>query len=102
MSARKPSASTLRQDTSATLIEVLDEYADDLAEVGGRLYLSGVDERLAEQLRRVGKLDIDRAVHLVPAHEVFGASTIQAIEHACAWLGSTGGLQASAAPPPDR
>ncbi len=73
----------------ATLVEVLDDYADALAEVGGRLYLSGVDEEVGRQLRRAGKLDLDRAVHLVPADDIFGASTEQAMAHASAWLGST-------------
>ena len=73
----------------ATLIEVLDDYADALAEVGGRLYLSGVDKEVGNQLRRAGKLDLDRVVHLVPAHDIFGASTEQAMAHASAWLGST-------------
>jgi SulP family sulfate permease len=73
----------------ATLVEVLDDYADALAEVGGRLYLSGVDEKVGRQLRRAGKLDLDRAVHLVPADDIFGASTEQAMAHASAWLGST-------------
>jgi SulP family sulfate permease len=72
----------------ATLIEVLDEYADALAEVGGRLYLSGVDEEVGKQLRRAGKLDLDKVVHLVPVNEVLGASTKQAVESASAWLGS--------------
>ena len=73
----------------ATLVEVLDDYGDALAEVGGRLYLSGVDEEVSRQLRRAGKLDLDRAVHLVPADDIFGVSTEQAIAHASAWLGST-------------
>ncbi|MDQ3802554.1 MAG: SulP family inorganic anion transporter, partial [Acidobacteriota bacterium] len=73
----------------ATLIEVLDNYADALADVGGRLYLSGVDEEVGKQLRRAGKLDLDRVVHLVPADAVFGASTEQAVAHASAWLGGT-------------
>ena len=79
-----------RTRVGATLIEVLDSYADDLAEAEGRLYLSGVDDRLAAQLRRAGKLDLDRSVHLVPAVEVLGASTERAIEQASAWLGGTG------------
>lgn len=93
----------LRGRTSAgsTLIEVLDTYADDLAEVDGRLYLSGVDERLAAQLRRAGKLDLDRAVQLVPARDVLGASTLQAIEQAGAWLGSATGGDRPAATLPD-
>jgi SulP family sulfate permease len=73
----------------ATLVEVLDDYADALAELGGRLYLSGVDEEVGRQLRRAGKLDLDRAVHLVPADPIFGASTEQAMAHASEWLGST-------------
>ena len=76
-----------RMRAGATLIEVLDEYADDLAEVGGRLYLSGVDAELGKQLQRSGKLDLDEAVHLVPADSVVGASTAQAWTLANAWLG---------------
>ena len=76
-------------NVGATLIEVLDSYADKLAEVGGRLYLSGVDEDVSRQLRRAGKLDLDKVVHLVLADDVIGASTEQAWTHASSWLGST-------------
>jgi sulfate permease, SulP family len=68
---------------------VLDDYADDLAEVGGRLYLSGVDPQLAAQLRRVGKLDLDRTVHVAPGQSVYGASTAEAVAEASAWLGTS-------------
>lgn len=76
-----------RTQVGATLIEVLDDYADDLAEVGGRLYLSGVDAELAAQLRDSRKLDLERAVHIVPAGPVLGASTAQAWAFGSAWLG---------------
>jgi SulP family sulfate permease len=76
-------------NVGATLIDVLDSYADDLAEVGGRLYLSGVDAEVSTQLLRAGKLDLDKVVHLVPADDVLGASTEQAQAQASAWLGST-------------
>lgn len=76
-------------NVGATLIEVLDTYADDLAEVGGRLYLSGVDNDASAQLRNAGKLDLDQSVHLFPAADVLGASTEQALASASAWLGST-------------
>jgi SulP family sulfate permease len=72
----------------ATLIEVLDDYADQLEYVGGRLYLSGVDQGVSKQLRRVGKLDVDDVVQIVPATTTIGESTRQAITHANAWLGS--------------
>jgi SulP family sulfate permease len=71
----------------ATLIEVLDDYADELAEVGGRLYLSGLDQGLIAQLRGAGKLDLEETVHLVPADDVVGASTTQAFASATEWLG---------------
>jgi SulP family sulfate permease len=76
-----------RTRVGATLIDVLDDYADALAEVGGRLYLSGVDEDVARQLRLAGKLDLDRTVHLVPESKVIGASTKQAVASASTWLG---------------
>ncbi len=78
-----------RTQVGATLIEVLDDYADALAEAGGRLYLSGVDERLSRQLQQAGKLDLNRAVHLVPVGAIIGESTEQALADANAWLGST-------------
>jgi SulP family sulfate permease len=83
-----------RTHVGATLIETLDEYADDLAEVGGRLYLTGVSEDVGAQLRHAGKLDLEGVVHLVSAEAVLGASTAKALEHASAWLGS-----AQTAPP---
>jgi SulP family sulfate permease len=76
-------------NVGATLIDVLDEYADDLAAVSGRLYLSGVAADVSAQLRRAGKLDLDQVVHLVPADDVLGASTEQAWAHASAWLGGS-------------
>jgi SulP family sulfate permease len=77
-------------NVGATLIEVLDNYADALAEVGGRLYLSGLAADVISQLRNAGKLDLDRVVELVPADAVIGASTAQALAHANAWLVNTG------------
>ena len=73
----------------STLIDVLDEYADDLAEAGGRLYLAGVDKQVGEQLRNAGKLDLDRSVHLVDADQVLGASTETASVSAREWLSSS-------------
>jgi SulP family sulfate permease len=76
-----------RTRVGATLIEVLDDYADALADVGGRLYLSGVDEDVAEQLRRSGKLDLDQTVQVIPAGAVVGDSTGKALASAGTWLG---------------
>jgi SulP family sulfate permease len=77
-----------RRRLGATLIEVLDTYADELERVGGRLYLAGIAEDVAVQLRRSGKLDPDRAVQIVPADEALCASTEKAVTLASAWLGT--------------
>jgi SulP family sulfate permease len=76
-----------RSQVGATLIEVLDTYADALAAVGGRLYLSGVDKQALTQLRSAGKLDLDQGVQLMPAGAIIGESTEQALAAANAWLG---------------
>jgi sulfate permease, SulP family len=77
-----------RTHVGATLIEVLDNYADELAEVDGRLYLSGVDEEIRTALQRAGKLDMDSNVHVMPAVARLGASTEQALADANTWLSS--------------
>ncbi len=77
-----------RTRVGATLIEVLDQYADDLADVGGRLYLSGVDARTGRQLLRTRKLDLNENVYLIGAREILGESTEEAWESANEWLGS--------------
>ncbi len=71
----------------STLIDVLDDYVDELAEAGGRLYLSGVAPEVDAALRRTGKLALDDMVQVVRADPVLGASTRQATESANAWLG---------------
>ena len=76
-----------RTRVGATLMDVLDDYADDLREVGGRLYLSGVHADVAAQLRRAGKLELEREVWVAPAEEVLGVSTAGAVAQANAWLG---------------
>jgi SulP family sulfate permease len=77
-----------QESVGATLIEVLDEYADRLAKVGGRLYLSGIGKTADEQLRRSGKLAIETDVHLVLQEAELGASTAKAVALAGEWLGS--------------
>jgi SulP family sulfate permease len=61
-----------RTRVGATLIEVLDDYAADLAKVGGRLYLSGVGHEVAAQLRAAGKHDLEGGVQIIPASSILG------------------------------
>jgi SulP family sulfate permease len=85
-----------RTRIGSTLIDVLDDYADDLRDVGGRLYLSGVHADVAAQLRRAGKLELEREVWVAPADEIIGDSTAAAIAEANAWLGTDASGKASA------
>ncbi len=76
----------LRRRTSlgATFVKVVADYADRLAEVNGRLYLSGLDPSLTERLRRTGHLD--GPVRTFEATPVVGESTRAASLDAEAWL----------------
>ena len=75
-----------RPSVGATLIDVLADYAESLAEAEGRLYLAGVSEAVATQLRNSGKLDIGGVVQIVPARAVLGESMDEAITLARDWL----------------
>lgn len=72
----------------STLIDVLDEYADQLVGNGCALYLSGIGEELADQLTRSGNLDLGGGVHLFRADDRLGASTKAAVAEALAHFGN--------------
>jgi sulfate permease, SulP family len=76
----------LRRRTSlgATFVKVVGDYADRLADAGGRLYLSGLEPSLTDRLRRTGHLD--GPVHTFEATPVVGESTRAASLDAEAWL----------------
>jgi sulfate permease, SulP family len=76
----------LRRRTSlgATFVKVVTDYADRLADADGRLYLSGLDPSLTEQLRRTGH--IDGPMRAFDATPVVGESTHAAYRDAEAWL----------------
>ena len=69
----------------ATLVDVLDDYANELALAGGRLYLAGIEPRLFAPLSKVSKLRDGNDPTLYAATERVGHSTRQAVEDAKAW-----------------
>jgi sulfate permease, SulP family len=79
-----------RSQVGATLIDVLADYAQSLAEAGGRLYLVGVTDGVAAQLQHSGKLATGGVVHVVPARAVLGQSIREALALAEDWLNSSG------------
>jgi SulP family sulfate permease len=70
----------------ATLQDVLASYADKLAEVNGRLYLTGISEHVHDQVVRTGKLRPSGPVQVYGATPIRGQSTKQAVEDARTWL----------------
>ena len=73
-----------RTSLGATFIKVASDYADRLAEVGGRLYLSGLQPSFTERLRDTGS--IEGPVRAFEATPVIGESTRAAYLDAEAWL----------------
>ena len=76
----------LRRRTSlgATFTKVVADYADRLADADGRLYLSGLDPSITQQLRRTG--NIDGPVRTFEATPVVGESTMAAYLDAETWV----------------
>lgn len=75
-----------RATVGATLVDVLAKYAAQLQKAGGRLYLSGVDPAMYDQLKRTGKVTAEGPVGVYVATDVVGESTHQAIADAQSWL----------------
>lgn len=84
-----------RTALGATLIDVLDGYADRLREVEGRLYLAGLSQAAYEQIRRTHKPRLSEHVQAYPATPVVGEATEQAVANARQWLAAQ---NAAAAP----
>jgi SulP family sulfate permease len=74
-----------RTSIGATLIEVLNDYAHQIEAAGGRLYLSGVDEKVYDQLQRAAKLDLSGPVSIYTATGIIGESSRLAYADATAW-----------------
>jgi sulfate permease, SulP family len=76
----------LRRRTSlgATFTKVVADYADRLAAADGRLYLSGLDPSITQQLHRTG--NIDGPVRTFEATPVVGESTMAAYLDAETWV----------------
>jgi SulP family sulfate permease len=70
----------------ATLVEVLANYADELRNADGRLYLSGIGKNVEEQIVRTGKLRLAGPVRIFAATTVRGESTEEAYADAKEWL----------------
>ena len=70
----------------ATLIDVLDQYAEDIEEAGGKLYLTGLDEDQLRYLRSSGKLIEHEEAEFYQETNVIDESTELAVAHANEWI----------------
>lgn len=75
-----------RTALGATFFVVVSDYAARLAERGGRLYLSGADPVLIDQMHRNGKVELAAPVAIYEASAVVGESTALAAQDARTWL----------------
>ena len=70
----------------ATAFVVLTDYAERLSRAGGRLYVSGVDVAILDQMRRNRTVQRVAGVNVFPASEVIGESSLEAYHAAESWL----------------
>ena len=75
-----------RTNLASTAMQVLARYARRLDAGGNRLFLSGVEPKLAERLRKSHGLDAIGPVELVRATNVLGESTREAYRQALAFV----------------
>ncbi len=87
-----------RSTLGATAFLVLGSYAEKLREVGGRLYLSGVDPVLIEQMSRSRRVEAAGKVEVYAATPRLGESTLEAYEDAEHWLITTDAHDSEDAP----
>jgi SulP family sulfate permease len=80
-----------RTALSSTAIEVLERYSERLAQVDGRLFLSGVDPAIAEKIQRGDSLEVLHRVEIETATDVLGESSRAAYERAKVWTTGTSG-----------
>jgi len=70
----------------ATFIEEINDYAQELAAHGGRLYLCGLTTTLALRILRSQRVALGDDVVIVPGEEILGASLREAIRRAEEWV----------------
>ena len=75
-----------RSMLGATAFAVLADYAERLATVGGRLYLSGIDPAALKQMQRNQTVERVAGVRTFEASEVIGESSLEAYHAATRWL----------------
>ncbi len=79
-----------RDEVGSTFINVIKRYTKELEESGNKFKLTGLNDRVMEQLERTGVLDTLGPEDVYPATEVLGESALQAEADALKWIGKEG------------
>jgi sulfate permease, SulP family len=78
-----------RSTLGATFFTVLAAYGRQLDDVGGRLYVAGIDPALMAQAKRTGSVAVGGPVKLYAAEPVIGQSSLDAYHDAQRWVEAT-------------
>jgi sulfate permease, SulP family len=79
-----------RSDVGSTFIDVLRGYAEQLTRVGSKLVLVSLNDRLAEQFRVTGLIDLIGVENMYESTERVGAASEQANRDALIWIAARG------------
>ena len=79
-----------RSDVGSTFIDVLHGYAEKLTRVGSKLVLVSLNDRLAEQFRVTGLIDLIGVENMYESTERVGAASEQANRDALIWIAARG------------
>ncbi len=80
-----------RKSIGSTFLKILERYAGELRQLGGKLMLSGVSENVLNQLEKTGSFDAIPREDIFLATDVLGESTLRAIDAAQTWLAQDDG-----------
>jgi len=80
-----------RKSIGSTFLKILERYAGELRQQGGKLMLSGVSESVLKQLEKTGSFDAIPREDIFLATDVLGESTVRAIDAAQTWLAQDDG-----------
>ena len=75
-----------QSEVGSTFIRVVERYAQQLQETGGKLMLSGIHTRVLEQLEKTETTESINADDIFLAEDLLGSSTVRALDAAQKWM----------------
>ena len=75
-----------QSEVGSTFIRVVERYAQQLRDTGGKLMLSGIHTRVLEQLEKTETTETINADDIFLAEDLLGSSTVRALDAAQKWM----------------